>query len=570
MAKILKSDYSLSDEHLTPDQIRNALSGDFDGFRYYFNNCCQLQDKDTRQMIHPVLNRGQELIARTLLKYISKDTRTDYHRECVILAPRQIGKSTLITAISNYMMSYVPGCERVNLVHTLQTGAAAGKYFTQKISPIVTGVHPDIMPTIEKNTIGTSSMLTYKDVKGIPRNGVYEVTSAGSNSVRSSTVTVWLADEPSEYRSPEAVEDAISGAIGDYGFSFTAYIGTFTDRVSNYFLDKIKTAIEHPDEMELVFIPWFLVYGRKGDERGVDLSELNDYESKVIMPEMIKYGIPSEEFAAKIGWYRRRSLRTSKMQYEFPSSVQDILDLTSDKRVFTKESVDAQKQNIEAGTPYRLVTDNITKRVEAQKTDASPFRIFRPPVYGHKYKLVVDPITASNEDTDFFAMSVFDDNRLEQVAVFSGRELSVEDYADYAVSIAKVYNNAVICPESNVAEGFVVSCRALGYYYFYYESPSARKKREPGIRTTVSSKAAMIDKVQLLLSNGKVILHDEETVNELEWFEKKVRRAASGVQSVKMAARKGKHDDLVACLWIYAGTLDERQIAGKTTGWGII
>lgn len=570
MAKILKSDYALSDEHLTPDQIRQALSGDLEGFRYYFNNCCQLQDKDTRQMIHPTLNKGQELIAKTLLKYIAKDTRTDYHRECVILAPRQIGKSTLITAISNYMMSYVPGCERVNLVHTLQTGAAAGKYFTQKIAPIVTGVHPDIMPTIEKNTLGTSSMLLYKDIKGIPRNGIYEVTSAGSNSVRSSTVTVWLADEPSEYRSPEAVEDAISGAIGDYGFSFTAYIGTFTDRISNYFLDKIKTAIEHPDEMELVFIPWFLVYGRKGDERGVDLSELSDYESKVIMPEMIKYNIPPDEFAAKIGWYRRRSLRTSKMQYEFPSSVQDILDLTSDRKVFSKEAIEAQRNNVESGTPYRMITDNVTKKVEAQKTDVSPFRIFRPPIYGHKYKLVVDPITASNEDTDFFAMSVFDDNTLEQVAVFCGKELMVEDYADYAVSIAKIYNNAIICPELNVAEGFIVSCRALGYYYFYYDSPQARKKKEPGIRTTVTSKVAMIDKLQLLLNNNKITLHDEETVDELEWFEKKIKRTDGAATSVKMAARKGKHDDFVACLWIYAGTLDESQLVGRSAGWSFI
>lgn len=570
MAKILKSDYALSSEHLQPDQIRAALSGDLDGFRYFFNNCCQLQDKETRQMIHPVLNRGQELIASTLLKYISKDTRTDYHRECVILAPRQIGKSTLITAICNYMMAYVPGLERTNLVHTLQTGAAAGKYFNQKISPIVTGVHPDIMPTIEKNALGTSSMLTYKDIKGIPRNGVYEVTSAGSNSVRSSTVTVWLADEPGEYRAPEMVEDAISGAIGDYGFSFTAYIGTFTDRISTYFLDKIKTAIENPDEMELVFIPWFLVYGRKGDERGVDMSTLNEYEEKVIIPEMIKYNIPPEEFKCKIGWYRRRALRTSKIKYEFPTSVDDILALTSDKKVFSKEAIEYQRSLVEAGTPYRFVTDSMTGRVEAQKAEASPFRIFRPPIYGHKYKVVVDPITASNEDTDIFAMTIFDDGNLEQVAVFAGREYSVEDYADFAVSMAKIYNNALICPESNVADAFLVACRGLGYHFFYYGSQQARKKKEPGIRTTVSSKASMIDKLSLALDSKKLILHDEETVNELEWFEKKTKTRADGTQFVKMAAHGKKHDDFCACCWVYIGTLDDRQLNGKNGGFAIL
>ena len=413
-------------------------------------------------------------------------------------------------------------------------------------------------------------MLNYKNVKGYERNGIYEVTSAGSNSVRSSTVTIWLADEPSEYRSPEAVEDAISGAIGDYGFSFTAYIGTFSDKVSSYFLDKIKTAIENPDEMDLVFIPWFLVYGRAGDARDVDLDTLSEYERDVILPEMQKYNIPPEEFPAKIGWYRRRAMRTSKMRYEFPTSVEDILTLTSDKKVFNQDSIDYQRELVEEGTPYRLITDNITKKVEAQVTDSSPYRIFRRPVQGHRYKVVVDPIMAANEDTDMFAMSVFDDETLEQVAVFQAREYQAEEYADYAVSIAKIYNNALICPESNVADAFIVSCRALGYYFFYYSSPAARKNKDPGIRTTVSSKESMVDKLGLLLDTKKIKLHDRETVDELDTFEKKSRRSSTGAQSVKMAARKGHHDDMVATLWIYAGTLDEKQLTGRSHGWAII
>ena len=572
MGKILKSDYQLSDEPMSPDDIRKALSGDLEGFKFFFSHCCQLQDKDTRQLIHPTLNKGQELIAETLLRYISKDTREDRHRECIILGPRQFGKSTSITAISDYMLSYVPGCERINLVHTLHTGGAASKYYSQKIAPIVTGVHPDIFPTIERNTVGSSTLLTFKDVRGVVRrDSIYEVASAGSNSVRSGTVTVWLADEPSEYRNPEAVEDAISGAIGDYGFSFTAYIGTFSDRIGSYFLDKIKTAIAHPEEMELVFIPWFLVYGRKGDGRNVDINVLSDYEREVIIPEMIKYKIPTEEFKDKIGWYRRRALRTANMRYEFPTSVEDIMSLTSDKCVFSDESIEMQKKNILSGTPYRMVTDNITGKVEAQRTDASPFRIFVPPMQGHKYKLVVDPITATNEDTDLFAMSVYDDKKLEQVAVFSGRDMPIEDYADYAVSIAKLYNNALICPESNVADAFIVLVRSLGYYYFYYQTPRDRAKREPGIRTTASSKEAMIDKLKLLLDNGRIIIHDEETVKELSTFDKKVHSRSDGSQTVKMAARAGCHDDHVSCLWIYAGTLDQKQLSGNTSkGWDIL
>lgn len=568
MAVLVPNDYTGADA-LTADEIRKALSGDYEGFKYYFERCLLLQDRDTRQVLHPVMNKGQEMIARTIMSYVAKDTRATTHKEVVICGPRQFGKSTLLTAISNYIVAYVSGMENLNVVTTMHQATAATKFFKQKLAPIITNVHPSIYPTIERDTLGTSTLLKYKDVKGVRRGGYYEITSAGSNSVRSGTVSVWLADEPSEYRNPEMVEDAISGAISSYGWSFTAYIGTFSDRLSGYFLDKIKTAINHPDEMELVFIPWFLVYGREGDERGIDMNTLDEYERTMIIPEMIKHDVPSELFACKIGWYRRRALRTAKMRYEFPTSLDDILQLTSDKKVFAQASIDKQQQRAEAGTPYRFTTDNITGRVEAIQTEASPFLMYRMPVYGHKYKLVVDPITASNEDTDLFAMSVFDDNTLEQVATFRGRQYSVEDYADYAVSICKIYNNALICPESNVADAFVVSVKALGYYFFYYPNQAARKKREPGIRTTVSSKASMIDKLSLLLDQDKIKIYDKETIDELNWFEKKIKER-DGTQTIKMMAHKGKHDDMVATLWIYAGTLDDRQITGKKTGWAIL
>ena len=102
MGRLLENDYQ-DDNILTGDQIKAALSGDFDGFKYFFENCMLLQDRDTRQFVHPKMNKGQEMIARTILGYVAKDTRATVHKECVILGPRQFGKSTLLTAISDYI-----------------------------------------------------------------------------------------------------------------------------------------------------------------------------------------------------------------------------------------------------------------------------------------------------------------------------------------------------------------------------------------------------------------------------------------------------------------------------------
>ena len=570
MAKLVENEYTGTDI-LTADQIRRALSGDYEGFKYYFENCLLLQDRDTRQYVHPTMNPGQEMIAKTIMGYVDKNTRATSHKECVILGPRQFGKSTLLTAIANYIAAYVPSMENLNIVTTMHQATAAAKFFKQKMAPIITNVPPAIFPTIERDTMGTSTLLHYKDIKGIRRGGYYEITSAGSNSVRSGTVSVWLCDEPSEYRNPEAVEDAVSGAISSYGWSFTAYIGTFSDRLTDYFLNKVRLALENPDDIELVFIPWFLVYGREGDGLGFTEDMMTEYDREVIVPEMRKWGIPREQWFDKLGWYHTRALRTSKMRYEFPSSIDDIINMTSDRMVFNEDSIKKQEENILPGKKYRMVTDNTTGKVEAQEAEVSPFTIFKEPIYGHSYMISIDPITASSEDTDNFIMSVFDTSNNEQVAVFAERGLQDEDYADWAVSIGTIYNKALLCPESNVSNGFCVAVNSRRYFRWWYNGKKAQAERSPGLRTTVSSKERMLDMLAAMLDRGTIILHDESTLDELKSFVKIIKTRQDGSQYVRMAARAGHKDDRVSSLWIYAGTRSLKEIEGrKSVGFAVL
>lgn len=562
MGKLVLNEYTGTDT-LTADQIRRALSGDYEGFKYYFENCLLLQDRDTRQYIHAKLNEGQKIMAKTIMRLVDKNTRATSHKEIIFIGPRQFGKSTLLTAISNYIIAYVPGFENLNLVTTMHQATAATKFFKQKLEPIITNVPKEIFPTIERDTLGTSTLLKYTDIKGIRRGGYYEITSAGSNSVRSGTVSVWLADEPSEYRNPEAVEDSVSGAISSYGWSLTAYIGTFSDRLSNYFLNKIKLAIDNPDDIELVFIPWFLVYGREGDGLGFTEDKLTEYDREVIIPEMQKWGIPREEWFDKLGWYHTRALRTSKMRYEFPSSIDDIINMTSDRMVFNEDSIKKQEENILPGKKYRMVTDHATGKVEAQETDVSPLTIFKEPIYGHSYRISIDPITAQSQDTDNFVMQVMDRYNNEQVAVFREKGLQDEDYADWAVSIGTIYNKAELCPEINVGNGFVVAVNSRRYYRWYYSTKSNKAERIPGLRTTVSTKERFIDSLSAMLDRGTIIIHDAYTLDELRSYVKQVKTRQDGSQYVRMNARPGKHDDDCAALFIYAGSLDLRDIEGK-------
>lgn len=313
------------------------------------------------------------------------------------------------------------------------------------------------------------------------------------------------------------------------------------------------------------------MYGREGDGLGFTEAQMTDYDREVIVPEMRKWGIPQEEWFNKLGWYHSRALRTSKMRYEFPSSIDDIINMTSDKMVFNAESLNEQEKNILAGKCYRMITDNATGKVEAQETEVSPFIIYKEPIYGHKYRIAIDPITANSEDTDYFCMQVMDTSNNEQVAIFRERGLQDEDYADWAVSIGTVYNKAELCPEVNVANGFIVAVNARRYFRWFYQNKKNQADRIPGLRTTVSSKELFIDKLNAMLDRQTIIIHDEDTLEELRNFVKIVKSRTDGTKYVRMAARGKTHDDTVMAMAIYAGTLDLKDIEGrKRAGFAVI
>jgi len=157
------------------------------------------------------------------------------------------------------------------------------------------------------------------------------------------------------------------------------------------------------------------------------------------------------------------------------------------------------------------------------------------------------------------------------VAVFREKGLQDEDYADWAVSIGTIYNKAELCPEINVANGFIVSVNARRYYRWWYNGKKNKADRIPGLRTTVSSKERFIDALQAMLDRETIILHDQTTLDELRNFVKIVKTRTDGTQSMRMAAKGSSHDDTVMALAIYSGSLNLRQIEGrKHSGFAIV
>ena len=564
--KAIPNSYSLpnKDVSLSPEDIRQSVTD----FEYFMANYAQIVGKDRH--LHPFkLNPFQEMLFKELMPLISKETRLDKQLNCVILKPRQTGCSTGMIAFINYICSFMSDFQHTSICHVLPVADTTAKLYKKKIEPIISGIHPDLYPNIERENLGSSIITRYKNLKGsIIRDNYYEVVSAGASSIRSDTINIAIFDELGFYKHPEVIVDATLGSMPDFGFSLAVYMSTFEDRNGGYFLDKIKTAMQNPEDWKLIFAPWFIMYPEK--LTGVDYHtlDLDEYDTEVIIPAMEKYGVPQSKWGDCIEWYHRKAKTIKNVKKEFPTTVEEILAMGEDERVFNGDSLLAQEKNVEDAPYYRLITDNLTGKVEAQVTeDETPLKIYRKPVYGRRYRLVVDPITAHSDMTDYFAMMIFDTKSHEQMAVFRGRGFSDDDYADFAVGLAKIYNNAEICPEINVASGFIAGVNTRHYYHWFYANDKARKDKEIGLRTTASSKERMVDQLKTLLDRGLIKIHDRDNLDELNNFVKKVKLRGDGSKSIYMAAKGKTHDDTVACNFIYAGSLQQRDLEGakKTT-----
>lgn len=382
---------------------------------------------------------------------------------------------------------------------------------------------------------------------------------------------VWVCGNCSFYTRPEQLEDAILPAMPDYGFSLIVYLSTVSDKKTTFFLDKIKMAKDNPEDWSLVFVPWYFTYPERPVGIDFDSLILNEYEANVMVPAFERDHLPRERWGDCIDWYRRRSQDGTSMKEEYPTTLDEVLAMGEDERVFNGDSLLAQEKNVEDAPYYRLITDNLTGKVEAQTTeDETPLKIYRKPVYGRRYRLVVDPITAHSDMTDYFAMMIFDTKSHEQMAVFRGRGFSDDDYADFAVGLAKIYNNAEICPEINVASGFIAGVNTRHYYHWFYANDKARRDKEIGLRTTASSKERMVDQLKTLLDRGLIKIHDRDNLDELNNFVKKVKLRSDGSKSIYMAAKGKTHDDTVACNFIYAGSLQQRDLEGiRKTGFSL-
>lgn len=171
---------------------------------------------------------------------------------------------------------------------------------------------------------------------------------------------------------------------------------------------------------------------------------------------------------------------------------------------------------------------------------------------------------------DYSAFHIIDISEMPYRQVFTFRDNSIPpfEYAETINRISRIYNYASVLVESNDIGGQVVDAlfNDLEYENIIYTVHSGRAGKvisnsmiggtgERGIRTTKTVKSVGCSLLKLLIEQNQLIINDKNTIEEIKTFSKKAN---------SYEAEKGKHDDLVMPLVLFAWMSDQNYFKELT------
>lgn len=131
---------------------------------------------------------------------------------------------------------------------------------------------------------------------------------------------------------------------------------------------------------------------------------------------------------------------------------------------------------------------------------------------------------------------------ITQDFVFRSNLCSIPNFVDYVFEILPQWGNPFFIVENNgIGRSFIDRMTDLYYYenaYIHEDSPDV------GIDSNVKTKTMMVNSLKVLCEKDKLILKDQDTINEMMTFVEK--KSTSGNR--KFRAEDGSFDDLVVSL----------------------
>lgn len=486
----------------------------------------------------------------------------------IILKARQMGFSTLIAA-----RMFI---DTVNVPNTQSIIVAQDEMNAKKIFQMIRRFY-DNLPPSKKRKANTDSAdtLHWKDI-----DSYFFVGWAGSKKLgRGGTVNNVHLSECAFY---ENMAPLVGGLLQSVPQDGNIFIESTANGVANYYYMEYQAAMRKESIYTDRFYPWFLDDEYSSNELVVG-TEFIPTDEEEQLAEM--FGLTDQQLI----WRRNKTLELLNAHIagneeqglfpqEYPITPYEAF-LTTGAHYFNNEIITKELQP-NAQPPLDLSRHNnwlpyaYPRLREVNGKGINYLKIWKKPIPGKQYIVSADPSEglSGEGDKDFCSTHVVDFETWEVVAALHGR-WEPNDYAGLLNELGRYYNLALIVPERNNHGHSVINsllnqfhyppqpkpyntCSGL-YYHVEYDAKDkkrAAKAAKPGYHSNVKSKALYLGALSQLITDGSMIIHDIEALEECKHFSK--------LPGGKFGCVIG-HDDRVISLALLAIILTDTKFARK-------
>lgn len=182
--------------------------------------------------------------------------------------------------------------------------------------------------------------------------------------------------------------------------------------------------------------------------------------------------------------------------------------------------------------------------------------IFKDVEPRHPYVFAIDPAEGGN---DYYSGQMIDNLTGEQVATYHSQQ-NEEHSVLQCYALGKYYNDALVCPESNVGSYTIKTFVALDYPNIYQrvtaiDNMHRTSEQKMGFRTTAENRKQILTDLQTWANANYALLNDPETLNEMLTFTRQQKK----LKGIWWGAESGAHDDLVMSLAIALQAREQQE-----------
>lgn len=447
---------------------------------YFINGYCRILDDRTRRFIRFDLYPVQ----KNMLDVIWKEQYS------IILKTRQVGASTLVAAYYLWLMLF----ELNSFCIMLSRGEREAKaLMTERFKPMLSNLPSWMRPrSLLTDSLTEMKFSTNATILSLPTSGGDSYTARAA-----------VIDEAAlVHRSRTTLSQVLLNVQPtiDAGGQMTLVSKADKSRPKSTFNSIWVNAVKGLGEYYPIFIPW--------------------------------YGVPGRD---KI-WYSRQTRMSididgtlDSLHESYPETWGEALRAkTLDKR-FKPEIVKGAYSDA-----YTITPENAP--------DMPALKIFRDYDEDYVYIITADP-AEGNPQSDPSTAHVYNWETGEQMAVIGGR-FEIAIFAGYIAQLSLYYGKAGIFVERNNHGHGLIKLLETGNYgevRLYAGPDSTKSVKKAGYLTTLKSKAIGYIELSNRMRDEEIIIHSEDTLNQLLDLEGSTLRAP-----------KREHDDHAICAMLYA------------------